>query len=49
MIVDATHVALVQGELSEQMKLMRILGKLQIQVEEEVAAGTGAGGDAAAE
>lgn len=37
--VDATHVALLQGELQEQMKLLRILGKLQIEVVDEVAGG----------
>jgi hypothetical protein len=36
--VDATHIALVQGELTEQMKLIRILGKLRIEVLDEVAA-----------
>ena len=43
--VDATHIALVQGELMEQMKLARILGKLRIEVLGEVAGGPDAGRD----
>jgi hypothetical protein len=30
--VDATHIALLEGELADQMKLMGVLGRLQIEV-----------------
>lgn len=37
--VDATHIALVQGELSEQVKLLRIIGQLKMTLVNEVQAG----------
>lgn len=33
--VDATHIALLEGELEDQMKLMNLLGRLQVELVED--------------
>ncbi len=33
--VDATHISLVQGELQDQIKLLKVIGQLQIEILEE--------------